>query len=116
MLAAYLKFVVAKLLIFERKVFFFRSVQYCAKLMRANFDKIRRNCAIFPRKRIFIDISMHLLFPYRSNFVPCKILLQISVGKAKFHARVYLGSEIVWNISFVGVEIKLNVLRRTIFK
>ena len=34
----------------------------------------------------------------------------------KFCATVYLGSEIPWNISFVGVEIKLNVLRRTIFK
>ena len=30
----------------------------------------------------------------------------------KFHATVYLGSEITWNISFVGVEIKLNVDER----
>ena len=46
----------------------------------------------------------------------CEISLKISFGKAKFRATVYLGSEISWNISFVGVEIKLNVLRRTIFK
>ena len=45
-----------------------------------------------------------------------KISLKISFGKVKFRATVYLGSEISWNISFVGVEIKLNVLRRTIFK
>ena len=45
-----------------------------------------------------------------------EISLKISFGKAKFRATVYLGSEISWNISFVGVEIKLNVLRRTIFK
>ena len=48
-LAAYLKFIIAKLLIFERKV---------------NFDEICRNCATFRRKRIFVDISMHLLFTY----------------------------------------------------
>ena len=45
-----------------------------------------------------------------------EISLKISFGKAKFRATVYLGSEISWNISFVGVEIKLNVLCRTIFK
>ena len=27
-------------------------------------SEFRRNCAIFQRKRIFIDFSMHLLFPY----------------------------------------------------
>ena len=46
----------------------------------------------------------------------CSTDNEISFGKAKFRATVYLGSEISWNISFVGVEIKLNVLRRTIFK
>ena len=45
-----------------------------------------------------------------------EISLKISFGKAKFCATVYLGREISWNISFVGVEIKLNVLRRTIFR
>jgi len=38
-----------------------------------------------------------------------KISLKILFGKAKFRATVYLGSEILWHISFVGVEIKLNV-------
>jgi len=55
-LAAYLKFIVAKLLIHSKeKLFFFRSPQYCAKLMRANFDEIRRNRATFRRKRIFVQ-------------------------------------------------------------
>ena len=49
-LAAFLKFTVAKLSIFKR-IFFLQSLQ-C------------RNCTIFRRKRIFVDISMHLLFPY----------------------------------------------------
>ena len=76
---------------------------------------------IFPRKRIFVDISMHPLFYIVE--ISCKraklrmpfcstdkeISLKISFGKAKSRATVYLGSEISWNISFVEVEIKLNV-------
>ena len=58
-----------------------------------------------------------------------EILHDILFGKAKFRATVHLGeqnfvhhfaseSEISWNISFIGVEIKLNVdeIKKSRFK
>ena len=115
MLAAYLKFIVGKLLIFERKVFF--SEVYSAKMVRyfeeSEFSSIFR-CTYCSH---IIEIScqrakFRLAFCSTDN----EISLKISFGKAKFRATVHLGSDISWNISFVGVEIELNVLRRTIFK
>ena len=112
MLAAYLKFIFAKLLIFERKIFFFSKSTVLCKIKESKFASIFR-CTYCSH---IIEIlgqraKFRLAFCSSDN----EISLKISFGKAKFHATVYLGSEI-WNISFVGVEIKLNVLRRTIFK
>ena len=117
MLAAYLKFIVAKLLIFERKFFFPKSTVLC-KIKESKFQRNLPKLCDISKKAIFRQYFdapiVHISVKFRANvrnfawlFVP---------RTAKFRATFYLGSEISWNISFVGVEIKLNVLRRTIFQ
>ena len=121
MLATYLKFINAKLLIFERKVFFSKSTVLC-KIKESKFPRnLPKLCDISKKanfRRYFDTPIVHISLKFRANvrnfawlFVP-----RTTKFRLKFRATVYLGSEISWNISFVGVEIKLNVLRRTIFK
>ena len=117
MLAAYLKFIIAKLLIFERKGFFSKSTVLC-KIKESKFPRnLPKLCNISKKanfRRYFDTPIVHISLKFRANvrnfawlFVP---------RTTKFRLKFRLGSEISWNISFVGVEIKLNVLRRTIFK
>ena len=72
-------------------------------------------------RRYFDAPIVPILLKFRANvrnfawhFVPrtTKFRLKFRLGKQNFvseSATVYLGSEISWNISFAGVEIKLNV-------
>ena len=83
-------------------------------LCKIKESKFRRNlpklCDISKKanfRRYFDAPIVHISLKFRAN---------VRNFPLKFRATVYLGSEISWNISFVGVEIKLNVLRRTIFK
>ena len=73
--------------------------------MRANFDEICRNCEIYFEESEFSST-------FRCTY--CSHIIEISCKRAKFPMALRLGkrnfaSEISWNISFVRVEIELNV-------
>ena len=58
-------------------LFFNLSLQYCEKIIRANFDEYRRKLAIFRRKRIFEEISKRY----------CLDMFEISRNCAKHRAK-----------------------------
>ena len=77
---------------------FKHTIQYCAKVMRANFDEFRRNltklCDISKEanfRHYFDEKPTQLLFRYYRNFVQMReishgISFEISSGEAKFRA------------------------------
>ena len=110
MLAAYLKFIVAKLLIFERKVFFFfpKSTVLC----KINESKFRRNlpklCDTLKKanfRRYFDAAIVPISLKFGANvrnfawhFVPrtTKFRLKFCLGKRK------LAQQFIWGEKFRG--------------
>ena len=107
-LAAYLKFIIAKLLIFERKFFFSMSTMLC----KIKESKFRRNlpklCDISKKvnfRRYFNAPMVHISLKFRANvrnftwlFVPrtTKFRLKFRLGKRNF------AQQFIWGVKFHG--------------
>lgn len=101
-------------------------IQYCAKTVRGNFAEFPQNV---PKLYIILK-KANFRRHFDARIVPISLKFCANVRNfaldfvprtTKFHLKYRLGSEISWNISFVRVDMKLNVdeirvVRTTVFK
>ena len=98
-------------------------IQYCAKAVRRNLAEFAQN---LPKLYIILNFWWH----FYARIVPISLKFCANMRNfawdfvprtTKFYLKYCLGSEISWNISFVRVDVKLNVdeirvVHTTLFK